>query len=71
VEWPNGSKEYWVHGKLHRESGLPAADWKEYKEYWVNGERVTKEKAEELAKPTCEGKVVEIDGRKYQLKEIK
>ena len=71
IEWANGDKEYWINGKLHRDGGLPAIEWHEYKSYWINGKQVTKEQAEKLAKPTCAGKVVEIDGRKYQLKEIK
>ena len=71
VEYLNGYKAYYVNGKRHRDNGQPAIEWKGYKEYWVNGNFITKEQAEQLAKPTCEGKVVEIDGRKYQLKEIK
>ena len=38
-------------------------------EYWYdsNGKQITKQEFDEL-KSGCDGKVVEIDGRKYQLK---
>jgi len=67
----NRTKWYNQKDQLHREGGLPAVEYSTgTKEYWVNGEQITKEQAEQLAKPSCEGIVVEIDGRKFQLKEI-
>jgi hypothetical protein len=72
IEYSNGTKAYYVNGKLHRESGLPACEYSNGdKSYYVNGQEITKRQAEKLAKPTYEGKFVEIDGRKYELKEIK
>jgi hypothetical protein len=46
------------------------------KEYDLNGNRIYFENSEgkiidNRTKPTCEGKIVEIDGKKYELKEVK
>jgi hypothetical protein len=92
VEWADGSKSWYVEGKLHRQDG-PAFEqangykawWVEGKRhrldgpaiecadgYWVEGKELTKEEfnAYIKPKPTCEGKVVEVDGIKYKLTAI-
>ena len=72
VEYTNGDKEWFRNGKLHREDG-PA---KEYangdKSWYLNGIYYTESayKAEMAKRSTtnpCNGKIVEIDGKKYQL----
>ena len=71
VEWSNGSKEWWMNGKLHREDG-PAVEGADGSKAWyLNSWRVTQEEHKRrTSKATCEGKVVEIDGVKYELKEV-
>ena len=39
VKWPNGSKEWWVNGKRHREDGPAFETPSGYNEWWVNGKR--------------------------------
>ena len=64
-EYVDGTKEWYVNGQLHRDNGLPAIDCADGTKYWwVNGQQVTKEQA------ACDGKVVEIDGKKFKLVEI-
>jgi len=72
VEFADGTKEWLVNGKLHREGGLPAVEFANGgKEWYVNGQRVTEEQAKAMFnKPTCDGKVVEIDGKKFKLMSI-
>jgi len=39
-EWADGTKAWWVDGKLHRSGGLPAFEWADgHKEWWVDGKR--------------------------------
>ncbi len=63
-------EEWYLFGKLHREDG-PAdvsGNW------FIHGEQYSKEAFEARAEslknalsPTCDGKIVEIDGKKYKL----
>ena len=71
VEHASGSKCWCLDGKLHREDG-PAVEWADgYKSWYLNDKRVTEEEHKKLtSKATCSGKVVEIDGIKYELKEV-
>jgi hypothetical protein len=51
----NGSKQWWLNGRLHREDG-PAIEWPGGgKEWWLNGKNLTEvEHAEQtLQKPKC------------------
>ena len=67
IEDADGGKEWWVEGKLHRLDG-PAIERSDgYKAWWVEGKHMTEEKFNEYMNPTCEGKVVEVDGIKYKL----
>ena len=72
VEWASGDKSWWVEGKLHRLDG-PAAEYANgSKEWWVEGKQLTEEEFNKYIKPkpTCEGKIVEVDGIKYKLTAI-
>ena len=71
IEWASGTKSWWLNGKLHREDG-PAVEYADGTKCWyLNGKEVTEEEHKRLtSKATCEGKVVEIDGVKYELKEV-
>ena len=70
-EWADGTKYWHLNDELHREDG-PAVEWADGDKYWyLNGKEVTEEEHKRLtSKATCEGKVVEIDGVKYELKEV-
>ena len=71
IEDSNGDKFWYLKGKLHREDG-PAFEGSYGTKFWyLNGEEVTGEEHKKLtSKATCAGKVVEIDGIKYELKEV-
>ena len=69
-------ERYFIDGKLHRVDG-PAcigydedgSVWQEY--YYIDDKEYTNREWEAKTKTTtCEGKVVEIDGKKYKLTEI-
>jgi hypothetical protein len=57
-----------VDGKCHRTDG-PAIEWDDgCKEWYVDGEELTEAQwRKRVAKPNCEGKVVEVDGVQYKL----
>ena len=71
IEWADGDKEWYLNGKRHREDG-PAVEYASGAKWWyLSGKLVTEEEHKRLtSKATCEGKVVEIDGIKYKLKEV-
>ena len=59
-------------GELHRLDG-PAIEYADgYKEWWVDNKKMTEKEFNEYIKPkpSCEGKVVEVDGKKYKLTAI-
>jgi len=69
VKYANGFKEWYVDGKIHRLDG-PAVEYANgSKEWWVEGKKITEKEFNEYIKPkpSCEGKVVEVDGIKYKL----
>ena len=71
----NGAKFWYRNGELHRESG-PACEYADGDKYWYfNGIAYTEsaykaEIAKRSTTPPCNGKIVEIDGKKYQLTAI-
>ena len=68
-ECADGSKSWYVNGERHRLDG-PAIEYTDgHKAWWVNGKLMTEKEFNEYTKPkpTCEGKVVEVDGVKYRL----
>jgi hypothetical protein len=71
IEWPNGDKSWWLNGNLHREDG-PAFEWSSgHKEWYLNDKKLTEQEHKAAtSKPNCEGKIVEIDGKKYELKGV-
>ena len=89
----NGTKEWWLNGKLHREDG-PAVECADgYKAWYLNGKRHREDgpaiegadgykswylngtmltEAEFMKRTnSCNGKIVEIDGKKYKLTEVR
>ena len=70
VEWANGRKEWWFNGNPHRLDG-PAIEYADGSKSWyVEGKLMTEKEFKAYNKPTCEGKVVEVDGIKYNLTAI-
>ena len=77
IEYKKGDKEWCFNGRTHRETG-PAIectngdrywylDGKSYPEHDFNAEMAKRKAAKQAS---CNGKLVEIDGRKYELKEV-
>jgi hypothetical protein len=69
VEYTNGDKSWFFNGKHHREGG-PAIEWADgTKKWFVNGNELTEAEFNAHTK-SCNGKVVEIDGKKYKLQAV-
>ena len=76
VGWPafecvSGNKHWYLNGNVHREDG-PAIEYANgTKEWWLNDKRFASkeawQKALDKSKSTCDGKIVEIDGKKFKL----
>jgi hypothetical protein len=68
-EMADGYKAWYVDGERHRLDG-PAVEYADgFKEWWVEDKKMTEKEFNEYIKPkpSCEGKVVEVDGIKYKL----
>ena len=68
----NGTKCWYLNGELHREDG-PAIEYSNgYKAWYLNGEYLTEEEFNSRMNPapSCNGKVVTIDGKQYKLTEV-
>ena len=70
LEWASGSKCWYLNGERHREDG-PACEWSDGSKAWyLNGKNITEQEHKKaMAKTTCEGKEVVVDGITYVLKE--
>ena len=70
IERADGSRWWYLNGKVHREDG-PAIEWASGTRKWyLNGTQLTEAEFNARQHPTCNGKVVEIDGKKYKLMEV-
>ena len=67
IEYVNGSKHWYVEGKRHRLGGPAVESLNGYKSWFIEGIAYSKAEYNKLQTPSCEGKVVEIDGKKYKL----
>ena len=72
IEWADGAKSWYINGKCHREDG-PAVEWANGTKYWyINDKFLTEaEFNARIKQSSCDGRVVEIDGKKYKLQEVK
>jgi hypothetical protein len=69
VEYSDGYKSWWLNGELHREDG-PAIEYADGIKYWyLNDKRLTEEEFNQKIN-SYEGKVIEVDGKKYKLIEV-
>jgi hypothetical protein len=68
IENSNGDKSWYLNGKLHREDG-PAVERSNGGKLWyLDGKELTEQEHKAAtSKSPCEGKIVEIDGKKYKL----
>ena len=70
IEWVTGVKEWYLNNKRHREDG-PAIEYANGDKSWyLNGKGLTEAEFNARTK-SCDGKVVEIDGKKYTLQDVK
>ena len=67
----NGVKEWFVNGLRHREDG-PAYENAGGTMFWyIEGEKYSEQDFnKKMNKISCDGKVVEVDGKKYKLTAI-
>jgi hypothetical protein len=69
VEWADGTKVWCRNGKLHREDG-PACEWAEgSREWFIDGKKLTEAQFKARTQ-SCEGRIVEIEGKKYKLQAV-
>ena len=66
----NGDKRWYLNGKFHREDG-PAIEYADGTKYWFINDQPLTEAEFNIRTKSCNGKVVEIDGKKYKLQEVK
>jgi len=69
IECADGSKYWCLNGKRHRTDG-PAIEYANgSKSWWLNDKHLTESQWREAVspKPSCAGKIVEVDGVKYRL----
>ena len=63
----DGTKKWYLNGKLHREDG-PAVEWADgTKEWYLNGKKYSEKKFNQLKNQSCNGKMVTISLKKYKL----
>ena len=67
-------ESYRIDGKRHNPNGPAHQCWYNngqlrYEEYWIDGKQLTKKEFENRNN-SCNGKVIEIEGKKYKLQEI-
>ena len=70
IELTNGTKHWYHKGKLHREDGPAIERTNGDKEWHINGKELTEAEFSARIKPSCDGKVVEIDGKRYKLQAL-
>jgi hypothetical protein len=69
VELASGTKCWYLNDKCHREDG-PAVELANGDKRWfLNGKKLTEAEFNSRTK-SCNGKVVEIDGKKYKLQAL-
>jgi hypothetical protein len=72
--YSSGSKYWYLNGKQHREDGPAVEHVNGYKSWYLEGVNYSESQHKaEMARRnnTCNGKVVTIEGKQYELTEIK
>jgi hypothetical protein len=70
IMYNEGSESWYQNDLLHREDGPAKTLINGSKGYYINGKRMSEEEFNNRNKSSCDGKVVKIDDKKYQLKEV-
>jgi len=70
TECADGTKYWYQNGQLHRTDGPAVEGTDGYKAWYLGDKWLTEAEFNARSKPSCSGKVVEIDGKKYKLTEI-
>ena len=75
IEYTNGDAYWYQYGDLHREDG-PAMDFKKLKRWYLNDVLHTEDlfkykMATKTHRESCAGKIIEFEGKKYSLVEVK
>ena len=70
--YDDGGKQWFLNGERHREDG-PAIEYSEgTKSWYLNNEELTEEEYNnKMNPPSCNGKLVTIDGKQYKLTEVR
>ena len=69
-EYADGTKIWYINGQRHREDGPAVEDANGHKYWYLNGKLLSEAEFNARNKSSCEGKVVEIDGKKYRLTSV-
>jgi len=72
IEDAGGTKYWYQNDKRHREDGPAIEDVNGYKAWFWLGKEVSEEEHKKLSgnSPSCDGKIVNIDGKNYKLVEV-
>ena len=71
IEHVNGGKHWYLNDKLHRTDG-PAIEYASgTKSWYLNGKWLTEQEFDNRNNQSCEGKIVEIEGKEYRLTEVR
>ena len=74
LEWCDGQMDWYVNGARHREDGPAIVYANGSKRWYLNGKQLSEEeflkKTQKSTPASCEGKIVEIEGKKYRLIEV-
>ena len=69
-ECVDGYKAWYQNGDRHRIDGPAIENANGDKSWYLEGQELTEAEFNAKSKPSCSGKVVEIDGKKYKLTEV-
>ncbi len=70
VEGTDGSKFWYLNGKFHREDG-PAIEYSNGNKSWfLNDKELTEDEFNQRTQ-SCDGKIIEIEGKQYKLNLVK
>lgn len=69
LEFSSGTQQYFKHGEVHREDGPAMECTNGNKAWYIHGHQLSETEFNNQKNP-CNGKIVEIDGKKYKLEAL-